>query len=123
LRNDKIKVLAFKPEYLSRRRHGDEGISADTKPGINTTGEVRDAQRNLLACGFTTKDAQIGPGSRGYFVIEDVMDDVLEMITPNTAYVTGPPSLGQIKETFNGSGLSKRQRDDYWKGQRGGHST
>lgn len=126
-----VKVLAFKSSvYADRKKpvHKSDTYD-DAPPGNNTPNEVRAAQRNLLACGMETHEVHYhsSVGKEGLIVLLDsvseTMKDVLEMITPNTAYMTGPPSMGQIKETFGDSGLSREERDRYWEGQRGGHET
>lgn len=114
-----IKVLAFKEAHL---REGGKGLhkgpilkekTDNTKPGNNTPEEVRSAQRNLLAWGFDTGDVQIGPGSRGYFVLSDLMVQLIDMITPNTAYMTGPPSMGSMKSLGAPSRLSDSTHRNY----------
>jgi len=119
-----VKVLAFKVQPTNKNKYGQPVIKDrrdDTPPGNNSPQEVRDAQRNLVACGIEV--GIVGESDEGVVFVDHVMQDVLEMITPNTAYVTGPPTMGQIKESFSDSGRTKQERDDYWNGQRGGHDT
>lgn len=125
-----IKVLAFKEKFL--KEGGKTTLKGpilkskqdETRPGNNTPEEVRSAQRNLLACAM---DADRVSGLVQYhFVatpdgmetvlddVDDSMKDLFSMITPNTAYVTGPPNLGSMKEIGQKAGLH-----DYYKSDEG----
>lgn len=128
---DEVKVVSLKPG-LRKKMAGKADTYDDGPPGYNTTNEVRSAQRNLLACAIAKDVVGVIPyedvlGDVTYKLdnenYDHIINDVMDMVTPNTAYMTGPPSMGQIKESFSDSGKTRAQRDDYWSGQRGGHDT
>lgn len=102
-----VKILAFKESALPSRRHTKTGTGVILKAkvkevviGYNTGNEVRDAQRTLVACGLDAGLVTIEVDEDGTeeVVVDELMSDLLEMITPNTSYVTGPPSMGSMKQ-------------------------
>jgi hypothetical protein len=97
-----VKVYALKNPGQNRNSKGQPIVKDrynDAPPGTNTSTEVRAAQRNLLACGIAAdmvgvikQDDTLGakPYRLDVEKYDPLIDDLMDMITPNTAYVTGP---------------------------------
>lgn len=96
-----VKILALRGAKHKKILPSDDRVGdSGTRPGRNSPEEVRTAQRNLVACGLDAELIKVtGQDALDYHVteIDQVMKDVLEMITPNSAYVTSPVSWRQIK--------------------------
>jgi len=110
-----IKVLAFKEEFL---KEGGKGMPKgtilkekvkDTRPGNVTTEDVRSTLVNLVACGLGADmvRADVDDEGNSFLVVDQTLQDVLEMITPNSAYVTDPQGLftGDSKKNYHRYGV------------------
>jgi hypothetical protein len=93
-----VKVYALNKHTANRNKKGESIIKDrrdDSPPGTNTGNEVRAAQRNLLACAIgrnmvgviSTPDGK-KPYRLNYEGYDHETDDIMDMITPNTAYVS-----------------------------------
>jgi hypothetical protein len=121
-----VKVYAFKTPGKSRRTEGQpitKDKYDDSPPGMNTPAEVRAAQRNLLACAITEGMVGVISGEDAFGEIEykldhegydRAIDDILDMVTPNTAYVTGPVQ-GWSGTTNRIDREARRKKDERYK--------
>jgi len=126
---EEIKVVAIKDGIRTKRRPmtnsnknntATKEVDDQSPPGMVTAQQVRSAQANLLAVAIEDDQPHLDDGT--VYVNDKYADasDIMDMITPQETYVTGPPKWRTGDQDQNLiEGPSKEERDAHWKRLRG----